>query len=72
MMEVEAKRTTIVIPLDVRKQLKHIAADHDTTMTMVITAAIYHFIDEYKAGRVQDKLFEKVRKEIQRMREAER
>ncbi len=68
----EAKRTTIVIPLDVRKQLKHIAADHDTTMTMVITAAIYHFIDEYKAGRVKGELFEKVREEIQRMREAER
>ncbi len=68
----KAKRTTIVIPLDVRKQLKHIAADHDTTMTMVITAAIYHFIDEYKAGRVKDEFFEKVREEIRRMREAER
>jgi len=59
----------VVLPEKVKKELKHIAADQDISFTMVITTALFHFLDDYKAGKISDEYFEKVKERLEEMKE---
>ena len=65
---VKVKRTTVVLPEKVKKELKHIAADQDISFTMVITTAVFHFLDDYKAGKIDDGFFDQVKLKLKEMR----
>ena len=66
------KRTTVVLPEQVKKELKHVAADQDISLTLAITAAVLYFLEDYKSGRVSGEFFEKVRENLKELRESER
>ena|GEM_PF-3409067 len=66
---VKIKRTTVVLPEEIRKGLKYIAVDKDTSFTMVLTAALFYFLDDYKAGKISDEYFEKVKERLEEMKE---
>ena len=67
----KVKRTTVVLPEEIKKELKHVAADRDISFTMVITTAIFHFLDDYRAGKINDEFFDQVKSRLKEMKELE-
>ena len=62
------KRTTVILPDELKRELKHIAADLDISFTMVLTAAAYHLLEDYKSGRVGKELFDRVSAYLRELR----
>ena len=65
------KRTTVILPEQVKKDLKYVAADQDISFTMAVTAAVLYFLNDYKAGKVESEFFEQVKDQLSRTRGSE-